>query len=232
MLGDSNLGRAGEHQRNAPVLWSLGPGAWSRKPLRIFGEVIEQRVAALVPVHAAEIQDVGLGDRQRPQDRGVRCGGRRIQAHPDDRRGLQRRGRARLDQRRFLRREEDVAGGRTEVLLEHVEVEGAVLLRGRHQHGAVGDERQAEVARAVAEGPEQHQVVVASLGAKVLEQIWNVGTVGGEPRLLAFGRRRAVEDLVAEIGEGTQLARLAHGEAPHAHAVLHGCRLAGRRWPR
>ena len=62
--------------------------------------------------------------------------------------GSQRLRGPRFDQRRFLRREEDVAGRGAEEVLQHVEIERAIVLGRGHQHGAVGDERHAEEAGA------------------------------------------------------------------------------------
>ena len=94
-------------------------------------------MASLVPIHAPQIQHIPSAKPQRPQQRGVRRGWRRVEAHADDGRRLERRGRARLHERGFLRCQEEVPGGQPEEVLQHVEVERAILFGRGHQHGAI-----------------------------------------------------------------------------------------------
>ena len=55
----------------------------------------------------------------------------------------------------------------------------------------------------------------------MIQQRGRVGTVRLEPRLFPFRRRaEVVEDFVAEIGEGLEIARPRDGETLHAHAIL------------
>ncbi len=146
MLRNAHLGRPGEDQRDVCEARSLEPGARSLRSFDVLLEVVEQRVAALVAIDAAEIEHVAIGQRQRAQHAGVGRGWRQVETHADDRRRLERRGRRGLHERGFLRRQEEVPGGQAEEVLQHVEVERSILLGRRHQHRAIGDQRQAEEA--------------------------------------------------------------------------------------
>ena len=74
--------------------------------------------------------------------------------------------------------------------LERVDVDQRILFGGRHQHRAIGDQRQAEIGVEVAVGPEQHAVVVGAVRAEMLEQPGRVGPVLAEPLLLLLRRSR------------------------------------------
>ena len=107
----------------------------------------------------------------------------------------------------LLRRQEDVARRLVEEFEQHAEIDGRIFLGRRHQHGAVGDERQAEVGREVPVGPEHHEVELAPVRAEVIEQPGRIRSVLAEPFLLPIGRRAAVEHFVAQVGEDLDAAR-------------------------
>ena len=171
----------------------------------------------------------GSASAQRPQDRRVGRGRRRVEAHADDRRPA-RSGAAgaRLDQRRFLRRQEDVAGA--------ARGSSPAARRGRAR-GPPRPWAPARRGRRRAAGRRSWGCSGRSRTAPGRSRVPCVrrcsrrsGTSG--PFSANHARWRSggaapsnTSSLRSENGPSLRVC--AHGEPPHAHAVLDASRLAG-----
>ncbi len=185
-------------------------------------KVFEECRAALVAIDTSQVQHVVRRDTETFERRSIRLRlALRFQPDPDHPRRLQPPPGPRGHKRFFFGREEQVSSRSVEKLLQDVEIDRGIFLSCRHQHGAVGHQWQPEVAGRIAEGPEEDEVVLGAARAQMLEQRGRIGTVRAEPRLFPFRRRaKVVEDFVAEIGEGLEVARPRYRKTLHAHAIL------------
>ena len=193
-------------------------------------EVLEQRLAALVAIDATQIQhEVVAGCRARRARRARRRGRRGSSPMPIDRRRLQRpRPRARRDERFLFGREEQIARRRRKKSSEHVEIDRRDPPPRSAQHGAVGDERQAEERRGVAERPEEHEVVRRGRAARrCSSSAGRSGPFSRNHSSCALARARRRRTLVAEVGERLEAPRPRDRKAHDAHAVIASSSPAG-----
>ena len=146
-------------------------------------EMADQRLAAFVRIDPAEIEHERIAQLERVERRQIdRAGaGSRPQPMIADGRAAGARAATSVSSSGVRNRK---PRGSAKKRLERVDVNQRILFRGRHQHRAVGDQRQAEVGVGVAIRPEQHAIVVAAVRAQVLEQPRRVRAVLAEPLLL------------------------------------------------
>ncbi len=130
--------------------------------------------------------------------------------------GASGRGATSGNERLLLRREEDESGGQSE---EPAEDAGAaderVLFSRRHEHGAIGDERQTKEGLVVPERPEQNPIVFRAVTLEELEEPRRLGTVFPEPSFLFGLGRRAAEDELADLGKLVQRSGPHDGKPAH-----------------
>ncbi len=128
--------------------------------------------------------------------------------------GRQRRARRVADHRFLLRREEQVGPRQAEERRQdRARADQLLVLGGRHQHGAIGDEGQAEPRRRVAEGEEQDAVEVPAVRLQIGEEPGQLGAVEPKPAPLLLVRRDVVEHPIAQAPELVQRP-LARGREP------------------
>ena len=134
--------------------------------------------------------------------------------------------RAALTDHRFLLRRQEQVGARQaeERRQDRARADQLLVLGRRHQHGAIGDERQAEPRRRVAEGEEQHAIEVAAVRLQIAEESGQLGAVQPEPALLLVVRRDVVEHAIAQAPELVQRPLARGREAVDGdRAVLSTC---------
>ena len=132
MLRDRHRRRAGHHQLHLPPL------------IGVAEEVADERLASFVRIDAPEVEDERIGEPEPVERREIRAARRRIQTAANHRRRPAGR-RAHRHQRFLFRRQEQETPRQIEERAQRVDVDQRILLRRRHEHGAVRDQRQAEV---------------------------------------------------------------------------------------
>ena len=123
-------------------------------------------LADTVPVDASEIQHEARRQPDCVEGGAIRRrGGRRVESGPDGRGRVERASSPGAHEGVLLGCEEDEAGRPREEARQHAEIDRGVLLRRGQQHRAVRDERQPEIRRGVAVGPEEDEVVLVAVVA-------------------------------------------------------------------
>ena len=130
----------------------------------------------------------------------------------------------RMDEIALLGREEAERARQLEERAIRNEAERLLVVRGRDEPGALGDERQARRRRLVDVGVKEDRVVRLALAAQELEQIRRVRALHREPILLVGERVRLKEDVALVLFE-RRAPQASHREAPHADGTVH--RFAG-----
>ena len=117
--------------------------------------------------------------------------------------------------------------GMPEQAPEEVEVDRPLVVGGRHQHGLVGDQRQAERRREVEVRVEEEAVVVVGVGSDPLDQERRERSLPPHPLGLVEERVRGGVEPVRVAPERAHAARAVHGEPAHADPVdrLHARRV-------
>ena len=199
-----------------------------RRPLtrlEILAEILQQRLASLVRLDAAEVQDERIRHAQCSEIRVDRGRRHRLDPAPDDAGWRERTRRPALNELGFLGRQKHVTGGQREQTIDDVHPDERILFGCRNQDRAIGDERQTEEGLVVAVGPEQHAIVLGAVLPQVLDELGHLGPVLDEPLFLFFGRRARGEDDLADVREPAEMALPRDRKPPHGQRA----RLARRR---
>ena len=188
--------------------------------------VVGQTVDTLGPVHAPDVERVGLAETEaRGQVQGGRALGSQLEPAAHHVGGSRRAAGRLLHQLALLGRQVGQGAGRAEQPAEDAQAHGCVVLGGRHQQGPRGHLRQGLEGGGVAVGVEDERVDVAALGHGP-HQARAERAVLQHPGALVFGRVEVAEDDVREEREAPLVARALDREARDRQPV--DARRAGR----
>ena len=193
---------------------------------RVALEVGEQLLAALVFVDAADVDDKGRRDAVLLAEPFRVRAGRHLGADAHDDVGHGVVAGDGLDHRALLEGVVHEAAHAAEDRAEDRQAHRPVALGGRHEERPGRGGADAVVGVVVTEAEEEEEVVARLVPADAVDERRRRRPLARQPRELVGDGMGRPEHVVRPPAEALRVARSAHGEAPHAHAVHVG--LAGR----